>query len=409
MNVLITGANGFIGKNLSSQLFETKEFKILPYLKESSEEELDHFICEADFIFHLAGVNRPKESLEFKKVNTDLTESICNLLKKKNKKTPILFSSSIQAALDNEYGKSKLEAENLLNRLQTENGNPVFIFRLPNVFGKWCRPNYNSVVATFCHNITRDIPVKINDPSTNLTLVYIDDVIDKFFGILKNSSPSLDRNIPEYKITLNELYELLQAFKRSRKDLIIPNVGTGLERALYATFTSYLDTNSFSYSVPQYKDQRGVFVEMLKTKDAGQFSFFTAHPGITRGEHYHHSKIEKFLVLTGKAKFRFRHILTNEYFEILTQPESPQIVESIPGWTHDITNIGRDEMIVMLWASEIFDRSRPDTYSCKIDLQRVSKLNYTLSERLSWVTQRLASIGARRVLSFTSFFRKKKW
>ncbi|EMY76368.1 NAD dependent epimerase/dehydratase family protein [Leptospira weilii serovar Ranarum str. ICFT] len=368
MNVLITGANGFIGKNLTSQLFETKEFKILSYVKETTEEELSRLISEADFIFHLAGVNRPKELSEFKKVNTDLTEYICSLLKKKNKKTPVLYSSSIQATSDNEYGKSKLEAEHLLNRLQSENGNPVFILRLPNVFGKWSRPNYNSVVATFCYNIIRDLPVKINDPDTTLTLVYIDDVIDKFFSILKNSSPSFDPNIHSYEITLQQLYERLQSFKQSRKDLIIPNVGTGLERALYATFTSYLDTDSFSYSVPQYEDQRGVFVEMLKTKDAGQFSFFTAHPGITRGEHYHHSKIEKFLVLTGTAKFRFRHILTNEYFEIITRSESPQIVESIPGWTHDITNIGQSEMIVMLWASEIFDRSRPDTYSCKIDI-----------------------------------------
>ncbi|UOG59305.1 UDP-2-acetamido-2,6-beta-L-arabino-hexul-4-ose reductase [Leptospira noguchii] len=368
MNILITGANGFIGKNLILQLKERKEFKIFSYIKESTKEELSQFISEVDFIFHLAGVNRPKEILEFKKVNTDLTESICSLLKEKNKKTPILFSSSIQATLNNEYGKSKLEAEDFLKRLQSENGNPVFIFRLPNVFGKWCRPNYNSVIATFCHNIARDLPVKINDPDTNIVLAYIDDVVDKFISIIKNPSQNFDQNLITYKITLGELYKILQSFKQSRKDLIIPNVGTGLIRALYATFTSYLNTNSFSYSIPQYKDQRGVFVEMLKTQDAGQFSFFTAHPGVTRGEHYHHSKIEKFLVITGKAKFRFRHILTNEYFETFTEGDSPQVVESIPGWTHDITNVGQEKMVVMLWASEIFDKSKPDTYSCKIDL-----------------------------------------
>ncbi|ULH30163.1 capsular polysaccharide biosynthesis protein CapF [Leptospira weilii] len=368
MNILITGANGFIGKNLTLQLKERKEFKIFSYVKESAEEELSQFVSEVDFIFHLAGVNRPKQTLEFKKVNTDLTESICSLLKEKNKKTPILFSSSIQATLDNEYGKSKLEAERILNRLQSENGNPVFIFRLPNVFGKWCLPNYNSVIATFCYNIVRDLPVKINDPDTSIVLAYIDDVVDKFISIIKNSSQNFDRNLITYKITVGELYKILQSFKQSRKDLIIPNVGTGLTRALYSTFTSYLDTSSFSYPIPQYKDQRGVFVEMLKTQDAGQFSFFTAHPGVTRGEHYHHSKIEKFLVITGKAKFRFRHILTNEYFETFTEGDIPQVVESIPGWTHDITNVGQGEMVVMLWASEIFDRSRPDTYSCKIDL-----------------------------------------
>ncbi|WP_078123847.1 UDP-2-acetamido-2,6-beta-L-arabino-hexul-4-ose reductase [Leptospira alexanderi] len=368
MNVLVTGANGFIGKNLAYRLKENKEFKIFSYVRESTKEELSQWVSQADFIFHLAGVNRPEGLLEFKKVNTGLTEYICNLLKKESKKTPILFSSSIQATLDNEYGKSKLEAEFLLNRLQAENGNPVFIFRLPNVFGKWCRPNYNSVVATFCYNIIRDLPVKINDPNTSIVLTYIDDVIDKFVDVLKNLSRSVDPDVISYKITLDELYKILQSFKQSRKDLIIPNVGTGLERALYATFTSHLDTKSFSYSIPQYKDQRGVFVEMLKTQDAGQFSFFTAHPGITRGEHYHHSKIEKFLVIMGRAKFRFRHILTNEYFETFTEGDSPQVVESIPGWTHDITNVGEEEMVVMLWASEIFDRSRPDTHSCKIDL-----------------------------------------
>ncbi|AXR69264.1 UDP-2-acetamido-2,6-beta-L-arabino-hexul-4-ose reductase [Leptospira mayottensis] len=368
MNVLVTGANGFIGKNLTSRLKENEEFKIFSCVRESTKEELSQWVSQVDFIFHLAGVNRPEELLEFKKVNTDLTEYICNLLKKKSKKTPVIFSSSIQATSDNEYGKSKLEAEFLLNRLQAENGNPVFIFRLPNVFGKWCRPNYNSVVATFCYNIIRDLPVKINDPNASIVLTYIDDVIDKFVDVLKSLSHSVDSDIISYKITLSELYKILQSFKQSRKDLIIPNVGTGLERALYATFTSYLDTNSFSYSIPQYKDPRGVFVEMLKTQDAGQFSFFTAHPGITRGEHYHHSKIEKFLVITGRAKFRFRHILTNEYFETFTEGSSPQIVESIPGWTHDITNVGQEEMVVMLWASEIFDRSRPDTHSCKIDL-----------------------------------------
>ncbi|MGQ2809979.1 NAD-dependent epimerase/dehydratase family protein, partial [Leptospira interrogans] len=260
MNILITGANGFIGKNLTFQLKERKEFKIFFYTKESTKGELSQFISEADFIFHLAGVNRPKENLEFKKVNTDLTESICSLLREKNKKTPILFSSSIQAALDNEYGKSKLEAESILNRLQSENGNPVFIFRLPNVFGKWCLPNYNSVIATFCYNIVRDLPVKINDPDATIVLAYIDDVIDKFINILNNFSQNFDQSLTTYKITLGELYRILQSFKQSRKDLVIPNVGTGLIRALYATFTSYLDTNSFSYPIPQYKDPRGVFV-----------------------------------------------------------------------------------------------------------------------------------------------------
>ncbi len=368
MKVLVTGANGFIAKNLISFLREKKEIQFFSYLKDSTDEELVSYIQNSDFIFHLAGVNRPKDKSEFAAVNAGLTEKILKLIKDSKRKIPILFSSSTQVELGNDYGKSKSEAENAILNYSKDVDTPVYIFRTPNVFGKWTKPNYNSVVATFCYNIARSLPIQINNPDTEITLVYIDDLIEHFWDILSgvaSKSPFVDIN-PKYKITLKELADLLYSFRDSRKNLISEKVGTGLIRALYSTYMSYLEPASFAYEIPSYIDQRGVFVEMLKTKDSGQFSFFTAHPGVTRGSHYHHSKTEKFLVIRGKARFGFRHILTDERHEITTSGDKFEIVETIPGWTHDITNIGNEEMIVMLWANEIFDRSKPDTYSQKV-------------------------------------------
>ena len=368
MRILVTGANGFIAKNLISFLSEKKEIELLTYSKESKEEDLSDLISESDFIVHLAGVNRPKDKSEFTLVNTDLTEKIISFVKKTGKQIPILFSSSTQVEFDNDYGRSKKNAENAIINFSKDSNNPVYIFRLPNVFGKWTKPNYNSVVATFCYNITHNLPIQINDPVKELTLIYIDDVIQSFWDILqKRETTEVYIDIePKYKITLQELADLLYAFQNSRKNLITERVGTGLMRALYSTYISYLEPSSFHYEVPSYKDPRGVFVEMLKTKDSGQFSFFTAVPGATRGSHYHHSKTEKFLVIKGNARFGFRHILTNERYTLYTSGEKPEIVETIPGWTHDITNTGNDELIVMLWANEIFDRERPDTFSQKV-------------------------------------------
>jgi UDP-2-acetamido-2,6-beta-L-arabino-hexul-4-ose reductase len=244
----------------------------------------------------------------------------------------------------------------------------VAIYRLPGVFGKWCKPNYNSVVATFCHNKARDLPVQINDASARLRLVYVDDVVNAFLHELQIPTPGLSRPMvsPEYSITLAELSDQIDAFKNCRSTLVSERVGTGLTRALYATYVSYLPVEKFAYSVPAYCDARGVFVEMLKTPDAGQFSFFTAYPGVTRGGHYHHTKTEKFLVIKGHARFGFRHMLTNEVQHIEAHGDQPQIVETVPGWTHDITNIGASEMVVMLWANEIFDRANPDTVASKV-------------------------------------------
>ena len=248
---------------------------------------------------------------------------------------------------------------------------PVHVFRLPNVFGKWSRPNYNSVVATFCHNIARDLPIQVNDPQAALTLVYIDDVIERFVLLMDGAAPmaGLDGFVtvqPQYTTTVGELARLIRAFRDSRGSLVTERVGTGLVRALYATYVSYLPVEEFFYDVPLHADRRGIFVEMLKTPDCGQFSFFTAYPGVTRGGHYHHSKSEKFLVIKGQALFRFRHMQTGQTHELLTSGDRPQIVETVPGWTHDITNTGPEEMVVMLWANEIFDRARPDTYECQL-------------------------------------------
>jgi UDP-2-acetamido-2,6-beta-L-arabino-hexul-4-ose reductase len=238
------------------------------------------------------------------------------------------------------------------------------------VFGKWCKPNYNSAVATFCHNIARALPIQINDSNAPLSLVYVDDVVDDFIRVL-NNNPAIDATefctVPfQYQTTVGDLAAQLQAFRDSRASLISEQVGTGLVRALYSTYMSYLSPDNFAYEVSKFGDPRGVFVEMLKTKDSGQFSYFTAHPGITRGGHYHHTKTEKFLVIKGQARFGFRHVLTDETYELLTSGDEPKIVETIPGWSHDITNVGAEEMVVMLWANEIFDRDRPDTITSKV-------------------------------------------
>jgi UDP-2-acetamido-2,6-beta-L-arabino-hexul-4-ose reductase len=280
----------------------------------------------------------------------------------------VLYTSSIQATSENPYGASKLAAEASLMALQNDTSSPVYLYRLPNVFGKWSRPNYNSAVATFCHNIANDLPIQINDPSALVRLVYIDDVVAEFLRIMdERPAGVLQPEIaPVYSISVGDLAGRIRSFKESRESMVTAAVGEGLTRALYSTYLSFLRPEQFSYTVPVYGDPRGRFVEMLKTKDCGQFSFFTAHPGITRGGHYHHTKNEKFLVIQGKARFGFRHIVTDETFEIFTSGEQPEIVETVPGWTHDITNIGENEMIVMLWANEIFDRQKPDTVASKV-------------------------------------------
>jgi UDP-2-acetamido-2,6-beta-L-arabino-hexul-4-ose reductase len=368
VRILVTGSNGFIGKNLLVHLGLRGDATVLPVTRATSVRELAAAAREADFVFHLAGVNRPKEVAEFQAGNEGFTQALCTVLQKGGRPVPVVYSSSIQTERDNPYGASKLRAEEALQRYSQASGAPVYLYRLPNVFGKWCRPNYNSVVATFCHNIANGLPIQVNDGTTVLSLVYIDDVIEPFLRVMdgKDSASPWPQVQPVYQIALGDLAKMISGFMASRSSLVSDLVGTGLTRALYATFVSYLPTASFSYPVPSYLDPRGTFVEMLKTPGAGQFSYFTAHPGVTRGGHYHHTKTEKFLVISGQARFRFRHILTDAIHELMVSGDQPQIVDTVPGWAHDITNVGSGELVVMLWANEIFDRARPDTYPHRV-------------------------------------------
>ena len=364
MKILVTGSNGFIGKNLCFQLQEQGFTDIVKISRHDSVEDLNRALDQADFIYHLAGVNRPKTENEFTQGNADLTSHIVATLKKLKRSTPVLLTSSTQAEFANPYGESKALAENIVREYAEQTQAKVYIYRLPNVFGKWCRPNYNSVVATFCHNIANDLPITINDPDAKLNLVYIDTVCEHFIHHLTNDELSGEQSIkPIYPTTVGDIANMLQAFKDSKESLITENVGSGFLRALYSTYISCYSPEQFSYTVPAYTDPRGAICELLKTKEAGQFSFFTAHPGITRGGHYHHSKNEKFLVIKGEAKFRFENIVTGERYEKEVTGDDFTVVETVPGWSHDVTNIGESELIVMLWANEIFDRETPDTFA----------------------------------------------
>ncbi len=364
MSILVTGANGFIGRNLCVHLKEAGFLDVVTITRDDNDESIEEKVKNADFIYHLAGINRPEDDSEFKKGNTDLTQKIVEVLITNERTCPIVLTSSIQAELQNPYGISKAGAEAVIASYSEKTGAATYIYRLPNVFGKWCKPNYNSAVATFCYNTINDLPISVHNADAELNLVYIDDVCHTFVGL--QAGTHLDETQyclvePVYKTTVGKVVELLNDFKQSRTSLITNKVGAGFERALYSTYLSYFKPEQFTYDVPSYTDERGSFSEMLKTTDSGQFSFFTAHPGITRGGHYHHTKNEKFLVLKGKARFKFKHIVTGEEYELNTSEEVRTIVETVPGWTHDITNIGSEELIVMLWANEIFDRDKPDT------------------------------------------------
>ena len=370
--VLVTGAQGFIGKNLVVRLGELPGFAVTTFVRSDDVATLPALVAQADAVVHLAGENRPKDEGAFAAVNAGLTVALCDAIRQElattGRKVALVLASSTQAARDNPYGRSKLAAEQAVQTLASETGSSVVVFRLPGVFGKWCKPNYNSVVATFCHNMARGLPIQINDPAASLRLVYVDDVVSALIAALQSPVDGVTqgRVQPEYVITLGELADQIRAFRNCRSTLMLERVGTGLIRALYSTYISYLPPEHFAYDLPQYGDERGVFVEMLKTPDCGQFSFFTVHPGVTRGSHYHHSKTEKFLVLKGTARMRFRHMVTGETYDITVSGDKPQVVDSIPGWVHDITNVGDSEAVVMLWANEVFDRQHPDCIPCEV-------------------------------------------
>jgi UDP-2-acetamido-2,6-beta-L-arabino-hexul-4-ose reductase len=367
MNITITGADGFIAKNLIASLEQQAQHQLFFYKRGDDDKALQNCISKSDVIFHLAGENRPKKISAFETANVDLTELICLEVSKTNRNIPIIFSSSTQAIQDNPYGVSKLSAEKILEVFAQNFSNTVIIFRLCGVFGKWCKPNYNSVVSTFCHNIVNNIPLEVSNPAQELDLIYIDDVVNMFNSTLEKIASYRSynlQNIPEFfTVSLQYIINSIELFKESRNSLIIPEVGTGFLRALYATYLSHLNPKQFSYPLEEKKDERGSFIEILKTQSSGQFSFFTAHPGVTRGGHFHHTKNEKFLILQGQARFHFKNINTHETYTLTIAAESKEVIETIPGWSHDITNIGNDEMLVLLWANEIFDPQIPDTYS----------------------------------------------
>jgi len=369
VKVLVTGSQGFIGKNLIERLGRMDDIEIITFSKEDALEDLPSKLEDVEFVFHLAGVNRPENISEFYSGNSSLTQSIIETVQKMGKKIPILLSSSTQAEQDNDYGKSKKEAELSLEVYAKANDIATYIYRLPNVFGKWSRPNYNTVIATWCHNITHDIDIQINDENAKLTLVYIDDVVNQFVRHL-DENVKTGANFPDvspvYKKTLGEIRELLFAFKESRTELTVPRVGRGFERALYATYLSFFPTDKFSYELQGHKDDRGTFYEFVKTLDSGQFSISTTLPGITRGNHYHNTKNEKFLVIKGEASIKHRQIHGEKVIEYKVSDKKMEVVEMIPGYTHDITNTGDTEMVLLLWANEAFDRDNPDTYFLKV-------------------------------------------
>jgi UDP-2-acetamido-2,6-beta-L-arabino-hexul-4-ose reductase len=366
--VLVTGAHGFIGKNLVFRLREEVGTEVLEFVRGDSVQVLKQLVMQADAIVHLAGENRPADIDNFSLGNTELTRTLCEVMTASDRNIPLILASSTQVELDTLYGHSKRAAEQLVEEFSTKTNAPVIIFRLPRVFGKWSKPNYNSVVATFCFNIARGLEIQVHDAETSLELVYVDVLIDDILLAFNNAKPGLSwgKFSTTYTITVGDLADQIFAFKNSRISLISERVGEGLTRALYSTYISFLPPEQFVYNLPKYGDERGVFVEMLKTPDCGQFSFFTVHPGITRGSHYHHSKTEKFLVVKGLAKMRYRHLVTQEVYEVTISDDTPQVVDSIPGWVHDITNIGDSDLIVMLWANEIFDHKYPDTITQKV-------------------------------------------
>lgn len=370
MRILLTGANGFIGRNLELFLSEKPQIEVSRFNRDSDESSLAHLIAQCDFIVHLAGINRPTDESDFFRVNEGLTERICRLAENSGKPLPIIFASSTQAEKENPYGKSKLGAEQILLDYQRRVGGNVYIYRLPGVMGKWARPEYNSVVATYCHHIINGLPIRIDDPDAPLSLVHIDDVVIDFIEkimTLPEPAPSFERVSPQFETTVGELAEILIRFKESRESLSVSDVGSGFMRALYSTFLSYYREDKFTYKIPFAVDDRGVFAEFLKTENAGQVSFFTCQPGKTRGSHYHHTKTEKFIVVQGSAIFRFRNLLDQSIYEVTVSDKVPEVVESIPGWVHEIANPSNEETIVMIWANEVYNEEKSDTVKASVN------------------------------------------
>lgn len=370
MKILITGAGGFIGKNLAAELKNQGYDDLLLVTRETAPEVLEEYCRDCEFVYHLAGVNRSERAEDFMEGNFGLLRELVERMNRSGNNAPLLFASSIQAERENPYGNSKRAAEEYLQNVSEKTGRRTLIYRLGNVYGKWCRPNYNSVVATFCHNIARDLPIQINDPNASLNLLYIDDVVAEFIAVLKGMTKRCDSGYYfvalSEEITLGRLAELLYSFRESRKNLSLPDMKDKFTRELYATYLSYLPEREFAYPLKMNLDARGSFTEFLRTEDRGQVSVNISKPGITKGNHWHHTKNEKFLVVRGEGIIRFRRLDTDEVIEYRVNGDELQVVDIPTGYTHNITNTGTDDMVTIMWASEPFDPERPDTYFLEV-------------------------------------------
>ena len=378
MNILVTGANGFVGRNLVSQLenigsgkarnyaIAGEELHVLCYDVDSDPAALEEYCRRADFVFNLAGVNRPEDPSEFMKGNFGFASLLLDTLKKCGNACPVMISSSTQAALDNPYGESKRAGEELLFEYGRETGAKALVYRFPNVFGKWCRPNYNSAVATFCNNIAHGLPIRVNDPSVVMHLVYIDDVVDELIGALSGDEHRAGAfcEVPVvHEITLGGIVDLLYSFRDMQQDLEVPDLGDAFAKKLYSTYLSYLPKERFCYPLKMNVDNRGSFTEIIRTPDRGQFSVNISKPGITKGEHWHHTKNEKFVVVSGHGLVQLRKIGTDEVINFEVCGEKMEVVEMIPGYTHNIINLSdTEDLVTFMWANEAFNPERPDTY-----------------------------------------------
>lgn len=371
--ILITGAGGFVGKNLVAQLRNEGYENLLLFDIDTPKELLCEYTAKAAFVYHLAGVNRPKDPSEFYTGNRGLTEELVHLLAQNGNTAPVLLCSSIQAELDNDYGKSKREAEDVVFAHERNTDAPALVFRLPNLFGKWCRPSYNSVVATFCYNVANGLPIEVRDPAYTVPLVYIDDVVESFIRAMSGGAMR-DCSIPGYchlgcegyDVTLGRIASLCESFRDSRKTLAVPDMGDAFASKLYSTYLSYLPENAFSYPLAMHCDERGSFTEFLRTPERGQVSVNISKPGIVKGNHWHHSKNEKFLVVKGEGVIRFRKLNEEKVIEYRVSGEKLEVVDIPTGYTHNIENVGEGEMVTVMWANEPFNPEKPDTYFLKV-------------------------------------------
>lgn len=368
-NVLITGSKGFVGKNLAASLSHRTDVRVNGFDIDDDPATLPPLVREADFIFHLAGVNRPKNVEEFSTGNVGMTQTVISHLCEHGNAIPLVLSSSTQAAQGNPYGISKREAEEAVFAYGRQTGAPAYVYRLPNVFGKWCRPNYNSAVATFCNNIANDLPIQINDPTVTMNLVYIDDVVNEFIAVLDGKSYTKDTSChvrPVHTITLGEIVALIQSFKESRAKRNIPDMSDSFTKKLYSTYLSYLPKDQFNYPLKMNVDERGSFTEFIKSVDRGQVSINISKPGITKGNHWHHTKNEKFLVVSGQGVIKFRMVGSEEVIDYPVSGEKMEVVDIPTGYTHSITNTGDTDLVTVMWVNEPLNPERPDTYSLPV-------------------------------------------